>query len=65
MTHEMAPVGGRLNFSATLHFHDATGAVIKTVDVSGAIPLQDLPPEQAAALIEQHKEQANGTHDHQ
>lgn len=54
------PLGGRLNIAATLHFHDASGAVIKTVEVRGSVPLQDLPPEQAAALIEQHKEQANG-----
>lgn len=60
MTHEMAPVGGRLNLSGTLLFHDATGAVIKAVDFVGSVPLSDLPEDQAQALIEQHKEQANG-----
>lgn len=59
------PVGGKLNLAFTLHFHDASGAVIKTMDVCGSVPLSDLPPDQAAALIEQHKEQGNGPHDHQ
>ena len=58
-------VGGRLNIAFTLNFHDAAGNVIKTMDMRGAVPLSDLPPDQAAAVIEQHKEQANGTHDHQ
>lgn len=55
------PVGGILNLAGTLYFHDATGAVIKTIDFFGEIPLSGLPKEQAHALIEQHKEQAHGT----
>ena len=58
-------VGGKLNLAFTLLFHDASGAVIKTMDVRGSMPLSDLPPEQAAALIQQHKEQGNGPDDHQ
>lgn len=57
---QQTDLGGKLNLSGTLLFHDATGAVIKAVDFVGSVPLSDLPEDQAQALIEQHKEQANG-----
>lgn len=57
---QQTDLGGKLNLSGTLLFHDETGAVIKAVDFVGSVPLSDLPEDQAQALIEQHKEQANG-----
>lgn len=57
---QQTDLGGKLNLSGTLLFHDATGAVVKAVDFVGSVPLSDLPEDQAQALIEQHKEQANG-----
>lgn len=57
---QQTDLGGKLNLSGTLLFHDATGAVIKAVDFVGSVPLSDLPEDQVQALIEQHKEQANG-----
>lgn len=57
---QQTDLGGKLNLSGTLLFHDAAGAVIKAVDFVGSVPLSDLPEDQAQALIEQHKEQANG-----
>ena len=57
---QQTDLGGKLNLSGTLLFHDATGAVIKAVDFVGSVPLSDLPEDQVQALIEQHKEQAHG-----
>lgn len=54
MTFEVKPIGGRLGLSGTLEFRDATGAVIKTVDLIGSIPLSEtgLTVEQAKQLVQ-------------
>lgn len=52
MTHNAA-LGARLGLSGVLVFKDASGAVLKTVDMTGSVPLSDtgLTVEQAQALI--------------
>ena len=48
-----AGVGARLGLSGTLEFRDAEGRVLKTVEISGSVPLSDtgLSVEQAQEFI--------------
>ena len=53
MTTSTTSVGARLGLSGTLEFKDAHGNVLKTVDFTGSVPLDDagLTVEQAQELI--------------
>lgn len=52
MTHNTA-LGARLGLSGTLVYKDAAGNVLKTVEMTGSVPLSDtgLTVEQAQELI--------------
>ena len=49
----VAAVGARLGLSGTLEFKDAQGNVLKTMDFTGSVPLDEagLTVEQAQELI--------------
>jgi hypothetical protein len=46
-------VGARLGLSGTLEFRDADGNILKSVDFTGSVPLEDsgLTVEQAQSII--------------
>jgi hypothetical protein len=52
-----AEIGAKLGISGTLEFRDAQGNVLKTVEMSGAIPLEQLGMtiEQAEQLIKENQ----------
>jgi hypothetical protein len=62
MSHQ-ASIGAKLGIAGTFEFRDKDGNVLKTIHLSGAIPLSDLglSVEDAQQIIEQ--ENANGAHD--
>ena len=51
----VTPIGARLGISGVLECKDATGAVIKTIEIKGSLPLSDLgiTEQQARQLIEE------------
>ena len=55
-------MGAKLGISGVLEFRDAQGNLLKTVQMTGSIPLSDvgLTTEQAQTLIDS-QEQSNGT----
>ncbi len=44
---------GRVLMSGTIECRDATGAVIKTMEFSGSVPLDQLTPEDRAQLTQE------------
>lgn len=57
-----AQIGAKLGIGGTLEFRDKDGNILKTVQMSGSVPLSDIgiSAEQAQELIEQ-QEQSHGT----
>lgn len=62
---QRAQMGAKLGLSGVLEYRDKDGNLLKTVEISGAIPLSELgmSVDQARDLIQQ-QEQGNGPHNH-
>lgn len=58
-------MGAKLGIRGTLECRNAAGEVIKTIEMNGAFPLEDLglSVEEAQQLIDQQKGADHGTHD--
>lgn len=68
MSYAVNPLGARLGIRGTFECRDATGAVVKTLELSGSVPLEALPISEAdrQALLQQltpTTEPPDGTHD--
>lgn len=59
MTPHSAQIGARLRLSGTLEFKDAEGNVLKTMELTGSVPLEELglTQEQATELVAQQSKE--------
>jgi len=61
-------IGARVGLSGTFECRDASGAIVKTIELSGSIPLDELPIGDADRQALQQQltptpERPDGTHD--
>lgn len=59
------PVGARIGIAGTFEFKDKDGNVLKTMEISGSVPLEStgMSVEQAQEFINQQKEADHGRDD--